>query len=41
MNAIRTADNEIVEVQRKTKTIWKDTKTKQKYILHEDIELIY
>ncbi len=41
MNAIRNLDNKIVEVQRQTKNIWKDTETSQKYKLHEDIELIY
>lgn len=41
MSAIRNIDNEVVEVKRQTKRIWKDTKTEQKYILHEDIELLY
>ena len=41
MNAIRTLDNEIVQVQRQKKLIWIDVDTKQLYILHEDIELLY
>ena len=41
MNAIRIKDNMQVEVIRKTKNIWKDVNTKENYILHEDIELLY
>jgi hypothetical protein len=41
MNAIRIKDNKQVEVIRKSKLIWKDYNTNEKYILHEDIELIY
>ncbi len=41
MKAIRIKDNEQVDVIRKTKIIWKDINTEEKYILHEDIELLY
>ena len=41
MSAIRNIDNEVVKVKKKKKNIWTDIDTKQKYILHEDIELLY
>lgn len=41
MSAIRNVDNEIVQVKRQKKLIWIDVDTKQQYILHEDIELLY
>ena len=41
MKALRTIDHEIVQVKRKSKNIWIDLDTEEKYILHEDIELLY
>lgn len=41
MNATCIKDNVVVLVKQKSKNIWKDVKTSEKYILHEDIELLY
>lgn len=41
MKAIRIRDNEVVNVVMILPELWIDEKTDEKYVLHEDIELIY